>query len=201
MLDAPVSEWLPVELVRDLGESFAGRIMRLIAELQISRIPPDWPARIVVAPAEAVNAVSGWPAAQGRIIGAQPVGEFGGRIAAAAAECAAAHPGPMLIIRADCPYLDGPVFAAATRALRDSGAVIGPTTDGDFYLLGFQSAPPAIFENIDWGTNQVFFEIERRASEACMGTVLIDPLERVTNEAAWRRAIQRTVPPELRGGV
>ena len=39
--------------------------------------------------------------------------------------------------------------------LQHSGAVIGPATDGGYYLLGLKSLPPQVFRNKSWGDNTV----------------------------------------------
>ncbi len=42
-----------------------------------------------------------------------------------------------IIIGSDCPYLDERGIRAAFRALDDHDAVIGPASDGGYYLIGF----------------------------------------------------------------
>ena len=43
----------------------------------------------------------------------------------------------------------------AFRALENHAAVIGPSTDGGYYLLGIKEVIPQIFLNKQWGTSSV----------------------------------------------
>ena len=58
------------------------------------------------------------------------------------------------------PDLPGAVFEAAFAALGHHQAVIGPTLDGGYYLIGFhpQTFLPAVFQTIPWGTTRVLAE-------------------------------------------
>ena len=44
----------------------------------------------------------------------------------------------------------------AIAILQHQDVVIGPALDGGYYLLGFSSYLPCIFEGIDWGTPKVY---------------------------------------------
>jgi rSAM/selenodomain-associated transferase 1 len=64
----------------------------------------------------------------------------------------------VVVIGTDEPSLDR-VFIDHAFALLDSCEwVIGPATDGGYYLLGCRAASyfPEVFRDIDWGTSRVF---------------------------------------------
>ncbi len=67
---------------------------------------------------------------------------------------------------ADSPTLPRAYVAAAFAAL-DAGndAVVGPASDGGYYLIGMRSARPQLFERIDWSTSRVFAQTCERAAE------------------------------------
>jgi rSAM/selenodomain-associated transferase 1 len=69
-----------------------------------------------------------------------------------------------LLIGTDFPDLPPEVIHQAFHALDLNGKVIGPTHDGGYYLIGFERRhfQPAVFDNIPWGTHQVFAETEKR---------------------------------------
>ncbi len=46
----------------------------------------------------------------------------------------------------------------AFSALDHNDVVIGPASDGGYYLLGLKNWKPAVFENKNWGTKTVFEE-------------------------------------------
>jgi len=58
----------------------------------------------------------------------------------------------------DLPDLPGEMIAQALSALDDHEAVIGPSKDGGYYLIGFQSGAftTAAFDGISWSSEAVF---------------------------------------------
>lgn len=61
-----------------------------------------------------------------------------------------------VIIGSDCASLRPAIVEEAFRALDNHDFVIGPATDGGYYLLGMREVTPSLFENIAWSTDQVF---------------------------------------------
>jgi rSAM/selenodomain-associated transferase 1 len=61
----------------------------------------------------------------------------------------------VVIIGSDCYELTTGIISEAFLQLDTTDSVIGPATDGGYYLLGLQKLIPAIFENIAWSTNSV----------------------------------------------
>lgn len=57
-------------------------------------------------------------------------------------------------IGADCPTLTGSRLGLAKTALRAHDAVIGPSEDGGFYLLGLRRCPEGLLDAVAWSTNQ-----------------------------------------------
>lgn len=69
-----------------------------------------------------------------------------------------------VLIGSDSPDLPKAIVREAFRALDTRGAVIGPSRDGGYYLVGFsrEAFTPAIFEGIEWSTGEVFEETLRK---------------------------------------
>jgi rSAM/selenodomain-associated transferase 1 len=63
-----------------------------------------------------------------------------------------------ILIGTDFPDLPVTIIDQAFDGLQQRGAVIGPTYDGGYYLIGFERADflPAVFEGIPWSTAKVF---------------------------------------------
>lgn len=61
----------------------------------------------------------------------------------------------VLIIGTDCPGLDASIIKEAFDALDGHDIVIGPATDGGYYLLGMRNFQGFIFEDIPWSTSKV----------------------------------------------
>lgn len=62
----------------------------------------------------------------------------------------------VLLIGTDCLQLNGPLVKQAIQALQDHDAVIAPTRDGGYALLGLRKLHSRVFDDIPWSTEQVF---------------------------------------------
>ena len=85
----------------------------------------------------------------------QPEGSLGDRINSAVVAAFADGAERVIVIGTDCPMLDETHLANAFQQLHDHDVVIGPATDGGYYLIGMQRHLPSLFENIAWGTETV----------------------------------------------
>jgi uncharacterized protein len=81
--------------------------------------------------------------------------DLGERMHHAFAEVFAAGHQKVVIIGSDCYELTEAIITEAFTALEKSDAVIGPASDGGYYLLGLKKMIPAVFENIAWSTATV----------------------------------------------
>ncbi len=111
------------------------------------------------------------------------------------------------VLNADSPTLPMRLLREATRLLSEPGerAVLGPSEDGGYYLLGLKSVQPHLFENIDWSTERVCAQTRQRAAEAGLPVVLLEPWYDVDDAAALRR-LERELshqpkPDEAAAGV
>ena len=64
----------------------------------------------------------------------------------------------IVFIGTDSPTLQREDLHAAFKGLDESEVVLGPATDGGYYLIGFSARLPVLFSRISWGTSQVFRE-------------------------------------------
>ena len=79
----------------------------------------------------------------------------------------------VLFICSDNPVLDPVLLKAALMLLKKSKAVLGPTFDGGFYLMGVSGHYPHIYEKIEWGGNATYRQItEKLDSEQMKWTEL-----------------------------
>lgn len=74
-----------------------------------------------------------------------------------------------LVIGCDCPGLRSADLDMAYASLAaGSDVVLGPTTDGGYYLLGLCAAQRNLFEDMPWGGPTVLGETRRRLSTAAI---------------------------------
>jgi uncharacterized protein len=72
-----------------------------------------------------------------------------------------------VVLNSDSPTLPTAFLVEAAAALARPGdrAVLGPSSDGGYYLLGLKAAHRHMFENIAWSTEQVAKQTLERARE------------------------------------
>ncbi|MGD9858281.1 MAG: TIGR04282 family arsenosugar biosynthesis glycosyltransferase [Planctomycetaceae bacterium] len=73
----------------------------------------------------------------------------------------ASSPGRVVLIGSDSPTLPRALIEQAFAALETKDCVIGPATDGGFYLIGLRRRSASLFDNIDWGESRVLDQIVR----------------------------------------
>ena len=60
------------------------------------------------------------------------------------------------IIGSDCMDISCSLIREAFQKLENADAVVGPSQDGGYYLLGMSRYIPELFENKAWSTDEVF---------------------------------------------
>ncbi len=83
---------------------------------------------------------------------------------------------PSLIIGSDCPGLGVSILQSAAKALESHRIVLGPATDGGYYLIGLRDRMPWLFENMAWSTAEVFAETRRRSAERGIDPAILPEL-------------------------
>jgi rSAM/selenodomain-associated transferase 1 len=75
--------------------------------------------------------------------------------------------GAAVVLNADSPTLPTALLIETAQALARPGdrAVLGPSSDGGYYLLGLKAAHRHMFDNIDWSTERVADQTRERARE------------------------------------
>ncbi|HZV12111.1 MAG TPA: TIGR04282 family arsenosugar biosynthesis glycosyltransferase [Candidatus Kapabacteria bacterium] len=93
---------------------------------------------------------------------AQGTGDLGERMSNAFEKIFSEGAHKVIIIGTDVPDISAGIIGEAIRALDDCDAVIGPSRDGGYYLLGMKQLHEEIFSNITWGSGSVFAETVKR---------------------------------------
>jgi rSAM/selenodomain-associated transferase 1 len=109
----------------------------------------------------------------------QGPGDLGEKIARAFAEAFAANSRKVLIIGSDCPDISLDILAEAFKALVDHDLVVGPASDGGYYLVGLSAPRPALFRNRPWGERGLLAETIAEARQAAMAIHLLKELSDV----------------------
>lgn len=64
-----------------------------------------------------------------------------------------------MAIGADTPGISAELIVQARTRLADFDAVIGPTEDGGFYLLGLKSCPAGLLDGVRWSTPNAYEDV------------------------------------------
>lgn len=116
-------------------------------------------------------------------------GSLGARMRRAFIETFASGYERIVIIGTDHPTLPTEFVAAAFDALSDPlTAVLGPSEDGGYYLLGLNELYPALFD-MDYSHSQVFADTLDRAADLGANTVVLPSWYDVDDEASLRRLV------------
>ena len=144
-------------LARDLGALAAWRFHRLTTEALLRRLgrDPRWTCWLAVTPDSAAR--RGGPRGLVRPGLARAIpqgpGDLGRRMARVLDTL---PPGPVVIVGSDIPGITAGHVAGAFHRLGDHDWVLGPATDGGYWLIGARRRPAfrPPFEGVRWGGPQ-----------------------------------------------
>ncbi len=86
------------------------------------------------------------------------------------------------IIGSDCYQLTSEIIEKAFAALIQHDVVIGPSTDGGYYLLGMKKLHVALFQNKSWSTSSVTEETVEVIKKEGLSCFLLPELTDVDEE-------------------
>lgn len=187
MLKAPRPGLVKTRLAREVGEPEATRIYRRLVEFQMSRLRRNCQVEVHFAPANAEAEMRSW-LGNAHHYEPQADGDLGDRMRAAMIGAFGRGACRVVFLGGDCPYVDGDVLRVALAALDAAEVVLGPATDGGYYLLGMKWPLPALFEGIDWGTSVVLQQTMERSTSEGLRATLLRELEDVDDLPSWERA-------------
>jgi rSAM/selenodomain-associated transferase 1 len=106
----------------------------------------------------------------------------------------------VIALASDVPDLCEAVIPRAFQVLRIEDTVIGPSPDGGYYLIGFQSDSfhSAIFDDISWSTDQVFPQTYAKLQKSGRSVHVLTPWRDVDTVADLQALIQRNVNTNFR---
>ncbi len=82
----------------------------------------------------------------------------------------------IIIVGNDCPDLTPETIQQSFNLLNQSDVVIGPSTDGGFYLLAIKKINERIFDNVKWYSNKVLSQLLTNIEKSHRSHVLLQTL-------------------------
>ena len=179
-------------LAATVGAAMAADIYRRLVAAVLAGLPAEDELTVVFDPPEKRALVAEW---LGNLLAgrradfvAQATGDLGARLEQAMAEAFARGFGKVAVIGSDCIELTPALFSETWAALETHGAVLGPSTDGGYYLLALRQPCAALFHGIAWSTDAVRAQTLAQARVAGLRVHELAALPDIDTEADWRRA-------------
>ncbi len=118
----------------------------------------------------------------------QKIGTLGERLKHAAAHVVKESQ-THIIMGSDCPYITKVHVDLAFATLQNHDLVIGPATDGGYYLIGATNYYPSLFEDIRWSTEHTLSDTLRKADELNLKTFMLETLDDIDTIADWQKFV------------
>jgi rSAM/selenodomain-associated transferase 1 len=146
-------------LIPGLGAEGASSFYRLMAE-HVARIVrdverPDLIRMAFFTPPARKADVTEWLGA-GFEFSPQPEGNLGVKMEAGFARAFAKKAERVVVIGSDCIDITAPLIREAFDSLAFADAILGPATDGGYWLLGLSRVLPEVFKDIPWSSDRTF---------------------------------------------
>jgi len=144
-------------LAADIGEQKARRLYRCFVEDLLDSLDKgNYCLKIFFHPPDQQNVLAKW-LGHHRCYEPQRGDDLGGRMRNAFEKCFSEGFEAAILVGGDIPDMTGEIVTEGFAALKSGDAVIGPSHDGGYYLIGFQSGTfvPEVFTGICWGADGV----------------------------------------------
>jgi len=153
---APVAGFAKTRLIPALGAQGAAKLaQRMLLHTVATALAAEvGPVELCVTPDPSDPIWHHLDLPEGFAWSAQGTGDLGKRMAQAAKRTID-NDEAVILIGTDCPAITASTLHDAAEALRDHDAVMVPTADGGYALLGLRRFQALLFDGIPWSTNVV----------------------------------------------
>jgi rSAM/selenodomain-associated transferase 1 len=200
-------------LAAAIGPEAAASVYRVLAEEVVRRSAPrrgEFDRVLVFDPPSAGAAVGDWLGFEAALLLPQSSGDIGMRMQRALADIFARGARRVALVGTDVPALGREDVRGALDSLDEHDVVLGPATDGGYYLIALKQPQPELFDGIGWSGPDVLAATLDRASRRDLGVRVlrtigdVDTIEDLTAEwpriraridEATRAAIERMLRP------
>ncbi|MFN2564187.1 MAG: TIGR04282 family arsenosugar biosynthesis glycosyltransferase [Gemmatimonadaceae bacterium] len=184
---APELGCVKTRLAAELGAEAALFIYRTLAERVISavRAATSYSSRVVFTPERAEPMMREWlgPSVD---LQAQAPGDLGERMAASIADAISAGAERVAVIGTDCPDVTVSVVEEAFTRLDAADVVLGPASDGGYYLIGMSRIHSALFADVPWSCPDTLRVTLERARACGLSVALLAERRDIDAAADWR---------------
>jgi rSAM/selenodomain-associated transferase 1 len=185
--NAPEKGRVKSRIAADLGPDVALTAYRTLAEHTVAAASHvDWCQKtILYAPNGTGDAMRSW---FGDLFDyrAQGDGDLGRRMLAALERAFSDGADRVILIGVDCPGVTEAIITEAFSRLDAADAVLGPSFDGGYYLIGMKKPLKALFTDIPFGTGDTLQKTLTAARKASIRVSLLEWKRDVNTGDAWK---------------
>lgn len=181
---APRPGMVKTRLAATLGDGPAADAYRRITRTLLDHLESLANVELRYAPDDALAEIrpwlrAGWSARQ------QGPGDLGRRLVEAFADAFNRGADRSVIIGSDCPWIEPSDIENAWSHLNSFDVVLGPATDGGYWLIGLHKPQPEIFDGIQWSTESVLRQTLDRIRQAKLSSHMLRTLRDIDTSADW----------------
>lgn len=188
----PEAGKVKTRIAAELGDEDALSAYRRLAELVIGAVQQAGTYSVTVSytPDGGGRTMGEW---LGPSVGLRPQGggDLGTRMAAAIAHAMQLGAQGVVVIGTDCPDVTGSVIEHAFDRLTTADVVLGPASDGGYYLIGMTRLHLPLFERVPWSSERTLRVTLERARAIGLSVALLEERRDIDTADDWRAWLAR----------
>ncbi|MBN1812734.1 MAG: TIGR04282 family arsenosugar biosynthesis glycosyltransferase [Anaerolineae bacterium] len=114
-------------------------------------------------------------------------GDLGQRMAASFAQAFDRGAASVVLTGSDIPGLDSTLVRTAFQTLEAAPVVLGPATDGGYYLIGMRTPCASLFEGVAWSTDRTLAQTEALARAQGLEVATLSTLYDIDTRTEYER--------------
>ena len=181
-------------LAAGIGDAAALSAYRMLAERVFAAVRGGgaYSTTVAFTPDDGERAMREWI---GPDLGLRPqgAGDLGDRMAAAIGGALDAGAERVVVIGTDCPDISAASVEEAFALLGTADVVIGPATDGGYYLIGMSRSHSVLFERVPWSAADTLRVTLERARAHGISVALLEERADIDTADDWRAWLARAV--------
>jgi len=193
-LKAPRLGLVKTRLAKTMGVEAACMAYRQMLTTLVDNVGALSGVELRFAPDDAESEIQPW-LRSGWQTRPQGEGNLGQKLCRAFSDAHSAGAKRVVIIGSDCPEVSAADIREAWTALKNHDVVVGPATDGGYWLVGLRQPQPQLFQGIRWSSETVLAETLQRAKSSQLRIELLRILADVDTEKDWREFLDSSPRP------
>jgi len=193
LLKAPRPGYAKTRLIPWLGPDGAAEAHRRLCAVTLERLGSLPHGELWYAPDDAGPEIAGL-VPPGWALHPQGDGDLGARLCRGFDHAFETGARSAVAVGTDCPSMDAGDVREAWRRLAAHDVVLGPASDGGYWLIGLSRPEPRLFTGVEWGTGSVLAQTLGKANECGLSVSLLAERSDVDTPEDWRRYLRENCP-------